>query len=439
MKKRTLSLFSLLLVAAMIFSACGGTPATSSAAPAPAPSSTAPSATPEAPATTGGEIEKDAELVYWSMWGETEPQGLAIQSAIDDFTKKTGVKVEVQYGARETRKTLQPALDAGEAIDIFDEDIERVNNTWGNYLLPLDDLYAGSGLDGQLNATMMKLSKDIGGGSIKCIPYQPSTFIVMYNKAIFDAAGITAIPKTWDEFMAACEKIKASGKIPMTVDDAYMAAFFGYMMDRTVGAEATVAAAAAMKFDEPGVLETAKVIEDMVKKGYIDPKAAGNVWPAGQTDIANGSVAMYLNGTWLPNEIKGQTPADFKWGAMGLPGPIAPGGDGPEANQFGAQCWAVNKNTKYPNAAFAFIQHMVTGEWDQKLADESLGVPMANDAKWPEQLAEAKAVLDSTTKRLPWAVGMEDNVDVNAKIKSNLGKMFAGTMNAQQFADAMKG
>ena len=144
---------------------------------------------------------------------------------------------------------------------------------------------------------------------------------------------------------------------------------------------------------------------------------------------------MYLNGSWLPNEVKNQTPEDFKWGAFSLP-QIAEGGDGAESNQYGAQCFAINKDTKYPNAAFALIQWLTSGEWDQKLADASMGVPMDNNATWPAALADAKAVLDSTTHRLNWAVGMENDTNVNAAIKTNMAMMISGSVNAQQFADA---
>jgi raffinose/stachyose/melibiose transport system substrate-binding protein len=80
---------------------------------------------------------------------------------------------------------------------------------------------------------------------------------------------------------------------------------------------------------------------------------------------------------------------------------------------------------------------LTTGEWDATLARESLGIPMANDSAWPETLAEAKVVVDSTTKRLPWAVGMEDSPDINAKIKENFAKLIKGDLNAAQFAAAM--
>ena len=57
------------------------------------------------------------------------------------------------------------------------------------------------------------------------------------------------------------------------------------------------------------------------------------------------------------------------------------------------------------------------------LHPKSIGIPVANDSEWPMQLADAKLIVDSTTKRLPYACGMEDNSDVNAKIKENFAKL----------------
>jgi raffinose/stachyose/melibiose transport system substrate-binding protein len=183
------------------------------------------------------------------------------------------------------------------------------------------------------------------------------------------------------------------------------------------------------------VLAFGRLMEMMVQNGYFSRKAASNIYPAGQVEeIATGSVAMYLNGTWLPNEIKGNAPG-MRWGAFAWP--ALGSGDGPEANNYGSQSFGINKNTKYPGEAFQFIVWLTTGEWDAALAQESIGIPMGNDSAWPEALAEARAVVDSTTKRLPWAVGMEDSPDINAKIKENLAKLIMGSFNADEFAAAM--
>ena len=272
------------------------------------------------------EEKAKAKLVYWTMWNEAEPQGTVIAEAVAAFTKETGIEVELNFNGREIRKTLQPALDAGETIDVFDEDIERVLNTWGNYLLPLDKYAAktysttdGKSYNTMINKTLYNLAKELGGGSVKNIPYQPSAFVTLYNKALFDKAGIMDTPKTWEEFLTACEKLKAIGIPAITVDDAYMACFFGYNMDRLVGEQETLNMVNTKDFTGPQVLEFGKIWENMAKKGYISAKAASNIWPAGQVEeMAVGKVAMYLNGTWLPNEIKAQAP-DLKWGAFAWP------------------------------------------------------------------------------------------------------------------------
>jgi raffinose/stachyose/melibiose transport system substrate-binding protein len=383
-----------------------------------------------------------AKLVYWSMWNETEPQGQVIARAAEAFTKETGIAVDINFNGREIRKTLQPALDAGETVDLFDEDIERVANTWGNYLLPLNEYVSkpysttgGKPYGDVINKTLLDLARQLGGGQIKNIPYQPSAFVTMYNKDLFEKAGIASPPKTGDELLDACAKLAAIGITGLTVDDAYMAAFFGYNMDRLAGSDVTLAMVRDNDFTGPQVLAFGRLMEMMVKNGYFSQKAASNIYPAGQVEeIATGRVAMYLNGTWLPNEIKGNAP-NMRWGAFAWP--AMGSGDGPEANNFGSQSFGVNKNTKYPAEAFQFIVWLTTGEWDATLARESIGIPMGNDSAWPDALAEAKAAVDSTTKRLPWAVGMEDSPDINAKIKENLAKLIMGSFNADQFAAAM--
>jgi raffinose/stachyose/melibiose transport system substrate-binding protein len=382
-------------------------------------------------------------IVYWSMWNEAEPQGQVIARAAEAFTKETGIQVDVNFNGRDIRKTLQPALDAGEAIDMFDEDVDRVTSAWGNYLLPLDQYVGksypttgGQPYSSVISKTLLDLSKSLSGGQVKAIPYQPFVFTTMYNKALFQQAGITALPKTWDDLLAAFAKLKAAGITGITVDDAYMACLFGYCMDRMVGSDATAAMVKNNDFRGPQVLEFAKAWEAIAKNGYISPKAASNIYPAGQIEeIAAGKVAMYLNGTWLPNEIKGNAP-DMQWGAFAWPS-IGTRGDPATANNFGSQTFAINKNSKHPEETFRFIVYLTTGAWDETLARESIGIPMGNASAWPPALAEAKVVVDTTTKRLPWAVGMEDSPDINAKIKENFAKLVKGDINADQFAQAM--
>lgn len=398
------------------------------------------------PLFAGGSVEPKVQkktISYWSMWNEAEPQGRVLAEAAGAFEKETGIALDIVFNGREIRKILQPALESGEVIDIFDEDITRVNTNWGKYLLPLED-YAkksypttgGKSFNDSVSTALMDLARQEGGGTLKVIPYQPFAFIVMYNKDLFNKAGITSTPKTWTEFEAACAKLVKVGITPITVDDAYMAAFFGYNLARLAGEEKTLEMANKNVFKDPSVLEFGKIWSDFAKKGYISKKAASNIFPSGQIEeIAAGKVAMYLNGTWLPNEISGNAP-DLNWGSFAWPA-MGPNGTGVESNNYGAQCFGINKNSKVADEAFQFIVYMTTGKWDSVLAQDSLGVPMGRESSWPKQTAEAKVVIDNTTNWMTWAVGMENLADVNAKIKENFAKLIVGTLDADGFYAGM--
>ncbi len=392
---------------------------------------------------TGQTEEGGKKVVYWSMWNEAEPQGQVIARAAEAFQEKTGVEVDVVFNGREIRKILAPAIDAGDTIDIFDEDVDRVSNSWGKYLLPLGSYVSatyettkGQPFETQINQTLVKLAQTLGNGEMKIVPYQPFLFTVLYNKDLFKKAGISSRPENWTEFEDVCAKLKAAGITPITVDDAYMAAFFGYNMSRLIGVDATLKMVEDNDFSNPAVLKFAEIWSDFAKKGYMSPKAASNIWPAGQVEeIAKGKAAMYLNGTWLPNEIKGSAP-NLNWGAFAWPS-MGKEGNGVEATNYGGQCFGINKDSKVAEEAFRFIVFMTTGEWDTALASESIGIPMGNESEWPSQLAEAKVVLDNTSIRMPWACGMENSAEISVKIKENFAKLIAGSITPQEFYDNM--
>ena len=133
MKKKILSMLLCVTMIAGLLAGCGSdnTTAESSTETSASTSTTEEAA---APAESTGD-----KLVYWSMWDAAEPQAQAIAQSIEAFTAETGIEVDVQFKGRTgIREGLQPALDAGTNIDLFDEDIDRVNVTWGSYLLDLD-------------------------------------------------------------------------------------------------------------------------------------------------------------------------------------------------------------------------------------------------------------------------------------------------------------
>ena len=254
---------------------------------------------------SGSNTEKK-KIVYWSMWNETESQGQAVKAAIEDYMKQhPDIEVEMNFNGREIRKTLEPALDYGQVIDFWDEDIERTSKLWKKYALPLDDYITnvydttgGKPYQDVIIKSLLDLGRQhAGDGHLYSIPYQPFVFVFNYNKKIFRDAGIEKVPETWAEFKDACAKIKALGIPPITDDDAEINALLGYHIARYKGTEFVQKVAMEGLWDDPIVLKAAKDWQEMVELGYVSPKVAGNKFPAGRHELARGEAAMFLNGT----------------------------------------------------------------------------------------------------------------------------------------------
>jgi raffinose/stachyose/melibiose transport system substrate-binding protein len=188
--------------------------------------------------------------------------------------------------------------------------------------------------------------------------------------------------------------------------------------------------------EEPAVLKTAQAYEELAAKGFLSPTIASSVWPANQNgEMALGEAAMYLNGSWLPNEVREMTGPDFRWGCFAYPA-VEGGATGVEAACYASQVYGINKNTEVAEEAFEIITYVTKGEFDLLLSRESLGIPAdTTNTEWPDMIACVKPVMDSLSVRYPWAAGVEDNNDMTPIIKENFQRLCGGSITAQEFVD----
>ncbi len=381
-------------------------------------------------------------IVYWTMWNSTEGQGIAIQKAVDAYMAATGNTVDLQFKGRSgIRDGLEPALAANTTVDLFDEDIDRINLIFGKYLYNLEDFAKAADYEATANAGLMAACRALTDGQLKSLPYQPFIFNMFYNPQIFEAAGVTAVPTTWAEFLDVCQKIKDAGFIPLTCDDAYIDCLFGYHMARYIGSDGVSKVVKEGLFaEEPAVLKFAQDYADLAAKGFLSPTIGSSVWPANQNGefALEGQAAMYLNGSWLPNEVKELVEPGFVFGCFAYPA-LEGGKTGTDAANFGSQAFGVNKDSQVAQEAFDLAAFITKGEYDLVLAQESLGIPAdSTNTDWPAVLANVKPVMDAVMVRYPWAAGAEDNNNVTPVLKENLQKLLGGTITPQEFVDNLE-
>lgn len=392
---------------------------------------------PEKKTEVSGDFTKaDGPLVYWSMWSEGEKPAEAITEAIEAYEEASGNEVQVEFKGRDIQTLIGASIDAGEKIDIYEDDYQRLSTTFAPYALDLEEMAQEADYYSKSNEALTAAVKG-WAGSLKCIPYQGYASGIVYNKAIFKEVGVQE-PKTWSEFLDVCAKIKEAGYNPLTLDGAYTTMNLGYHLVRYMGQDGVKDVVDNGKWAEtPEVLKMAQDMEDLVKKGYFSELAPAT-YPEGENEIGFDETAMVINASWVPSEITNNTGCDLEWGMFSYPA-VDGGVDGTEGMMVGAQGMSINKKSENAKAAFELVMFLTTGEWDATISTASEAIPAdPANAEWPAIIKDFKPAFDQATKGYEWACGMENNADITPAIQEWGGKLFGGECTAQQFVDGLE-
>ncbi|RRR98264.1 ABC transporter substrate-binding protein [Glycomyces terrestris] len=156
---------------------------------------------------SAGDDGGPVELTFWH--GYTEADGDVLQGIVDDFNAAhddVEITTELKTWAS-IDDTLLTALSAGEGPDIVAMPAERlpVYASRGAFA-ELDDFYADEASN----------TANLNPGAVEMVEVEgakygvPTGFVplaVYYNQALFDAAGVTAFPQTWDEWVAVSRQL----------------------------------------------------------------------------------------------------------------------------------------------------------------------------------------------------------------------------------------
>ena len=171
-------------------------------------------------------------------------------------------------------------------------------------LANLNTLASREGWDDVVPEALRKFSKY--DGKWVAVPVNVhSTNWVWANKAILDQLGI-AVPTTWDEFVAALEKVKAAGKIAIAHGgQAWQdATVFEAVAMSTGGPD--FYRKAFIELDEKALgSETMKQVFDRmaVIRSYVDDNFSGRDWNLASALVINGDAAFQMMGDWAKGEF----------------------------------------------------------------------------------------------------------------------------------------
>ena len=199
--------------------------------------------------------------------------------------------------------------------------------------------------DGRWGDTFERGSLDswrVGGG-VYGLPFGYSCWSIFYNRGLFREHGWRE-PRTWDEFFALCDRIRAAGLAPVSIPGTrwlYPSAFFRAAYYGAAGPAGwkRVGDLAPGAWEDPAVVTSARILRRVVQEDS-QPGWEGETAPGAELLFLEGRAAMTVSGSWFFNEMSGKIPAGFDVGTMNFP--TFPGGMAdPSTIQTASDCFFV--------------------------------------------------------------------------------------------------
>ncbi|QKZ16538.1 ABC transporter substrate-binding protein [Streptomyces chartreusis] len=227
----------------------------------------------------------------------------AMEDLVAAYGKKGTGDVNLNTVAAETFRTQLPTyLTSANPPDVYTWYPGSVADAYAkkNLLLGLDDLWGSSELKGYSKA-LHSLCTSSSGKKV----FVPATYYwwgMFYRKSNFAKWGVSE-PKSWDDFLDLCDKLKSKGVAPIGLgaggNTAWVAsAWFDYLDIRINGAVYhRELLAGKHRFDDPEVRKVFDRWQEVLP--YFDPNGTAGAFQDATTALLNGRSGMMLIGTFF--------------------------------------------------------------------------------------------------------------------------------------------
>lgn len=313
---------------------------------------------------------------------------------------------------------------------------------FATYFTPLGSLETLSGIYNYADAKAYD-------GTVYGMPSTGNANGIVYNKAVFEKAGITELPKTPAEFIDALKAIKEkTDAIPLYTNyaagwtmgawDAYLGGSLGdadFMNNGIV----TEKDPFANKIEGAGPYAVYKILYDAVANGLIEDDYTTTDWEGCKGMINRGEIGCMVLGSWAHIQMVEAGPNGADIGYMAFPITV----NGKQYANAGADyCYAINKyaTTDEQIAAMVFIKWLTH---ESGFAFNEGGTPINKDGEFPAlyaafdgvDLLPDNAAID---QQLIDDLNADSNLSINrggdAKIQKIIEHAFNGT---KSFDDIM--
>jgi raffinose/stachyose/melibiose transport system substrate-binding protein len=306
-----------------------------------------------------------AEGVELTMGSWRTDDTAMVEQLLAKYKELTGVSIVFQpTTSAQYNSVLRMQLDAGTGPDLFYSRSYQPGRELWNAGFNLDCTDIPGVKENFVAASLEPWTAE--DGKVFAVPFAAVSQPIYYNKDIFAQQGIE-IPKTWEELIATCQKLKDAGITPLANGiasnwDILECVFLGMIPNYISGPEARAAyEKGEKKFNEP---EFVKILSDFAQiRDYLPDSYSTMENNDAGVFFATGQSAMLMDGSWSCGTFDEY---GVNWGSMAFP---APEGMTPGMCFHPDMAIAGNKATKHPEEVKAFLAWIATPEGAQITAD----------------------------------------------------------------------
>jgi raffinose/stachyose/melibiose transport system substrate-binding protein len=278
---------------------------------------------------------------------------------------------------------------------------------------PLDEAYAST--DWNERFTAPSLAKTWYGEHQYGVPYTNHGMILHYRKDAFEQAGITEEPTTYEELLAANDKLLAAGIQPIAFggrEGWHLMRLTDSLLETKCGAEKHD----ALKFleanwaEEPCATEAFNELAKWNEMGYLGEDFMGIGFQDANLQVFTGDAAMMLEGDWMAQQIAeaGENTDDYG---------IFPFPTGTDRLYFFAEMLYPAASSEQLDKAIEFVDHFTSDDVQQEFASAFGAIsvnrnvtnddPTAMESEWVEIFDAAEEVYEPGDQAFPLDVNTE--------------------------------
>lgn len=283
------------------------------------------------------ETGKKVTITFQNIYPDpATPSHKMINALVEQYQKEhTNIKIELDTLNTDQQKIklkTQAAAKEVPDITIVNPAAQMKPFVDAGLLAPLNDMIDKNGLKDTYQTGLLNYYSF--NDKVYALPDGNNIEVVYYNKDLFTQAGITEVPKTFEEMLEDVKILKAKGITPLAIGekDSWTGSFLfmnillrtnegpGFLSDVMNGSKT---------FADPAFVEAVDAFQALVQAGAFPDGATSIDATAGGNIFKSGKAAMWVIGSWETGAIDASS-VGGKVGAFQFP---TVGGKG-DPNEF---------------------------------------------------------------------------------------------------------